>query len=603
MKPFLRRSLTAIAAVATVAVPQAMAAQTPSSQRDIMRDVRLTPAGSYLAARQASLDRDPDAAAAYYKAALRFDQRNADLLERAFYSVLADGDVNEAARIADRLVQSDRNNRDAHLVLGARALKQKQWKEAHAHFTQAARGQVRELVGTLLASWASQGAGDTKGALDAIDKLNGPDWYGIFKEMHAGLMTDLAGNKKEAAKRYEHAFKIDGTILRVMQSYAGFLSRNGGHDEALKIYEDYDKKVPRYPLTLEGIALLKADVPLPRIIETTQEGAAEVLYGIGAALGRREEELSFANPGLVYLQLALYLAPDHALAQISLADLYEGLKKPELAIKLFDRVPAGSALKHNAEIQLALDLDLLERTDEAKKHLQKVIAAKPDDLEALNALAGIERERKQYDGCSETYGKVVGLIPEPTKSNWTTFYFWGICHERAKQWAKAEVEFKRALELYPDQPLVLNYLGYSWIDQGVHLDEAMDMIRRSVEQRPDDGYIVDSLGWAYYRLGNYDEAVKNLEHAVELKPVDPTINDHLGDVYWKVDRMLEAKFQWSHARDLKPEQDELVKIEQKLKVGLDEAKSDTKSDKSDAGSPADTTGGDNQTKKRVGDGG
>jgi tetratricopeptide (TPR) repeat protein len=127
---------------------------------------------------------------------------------------------------------------------------------------------------------------------------------------------------------------------------------------------------------------------------------------------------------------------------------------------------------------------------------------------------------------------------------------------------------KKALELYPEQPHVLNYLGYSWIDQGVHLDDGMSMIKRSVEQRPDDGYIVDSLGWAYYRLGNYDEAVKNLERAVELKPEDPTINDHLGDAYWRVGRGLEARFQWSHARDLKPEPEDLAKIEQKLKTGL-----------------------------------
>ena len=127
---------------------------------------------------------------------------------------------------------------------------------------------------------------------------------------------------------------------------------------------------------------------------------------------------------------------------------------------------------------------------------------------------------------------------------------------------------KKALELFPDQPLVLNYLGYSWVDQGVHLEEGMDMIRRSVEQRPDDGYIVDSLGWAYYRTGNYDEAVKNLERAVLLKPDDPTINDHLGDAYWRVGRTLEANFQWSQAKDFKPDDDELATIEKKLKEGL-----------------------------------
>ena len=253
---------------------------------------------------------------------------------------------------------------------------------------------------------------------------------------------------------------------------------------------------------------------------------------------------------------------------LALADLYEAMKKPELAIKVYERVPANSPLKRNAEIQLATNLDTLERTDEAKKHLDKLIATKPDDLEAILALGNIMRERKQYAGCADAYGKAVALQPNPTRANWTTYYFRGICFERDKQWAKAEADMKKALELYPEQPHVLNYLGYSWIDQGVHLDDGMSMIKRSVEQRPDDGYIVDSLGWAYYRLGNYDEAVKNLERAVELKPVDPTINDHLGDVYWKVDRVLEAKFQWSHARDLKPDTDELKTIEDKLKNGL-----------------------------------
>ena len=562
-----------------------MAAQSPNP-RDASH---FTPSGSYLAARQANLDRDPDAAATYYRAALKADQRNPELLELTFYSVLAYGEIDEAVRLAERLVQLDHNNRNAHLVLGVRSLKQKQWKDARAHFSQAMHGPVNDLTGTLLSAWSTFGANDVKGAVEAIDKLNGPEWYGIFKDMHAGLMFDLANNKKEAGKRLERAFKLDATALRIMQAHAGFLSRNGSRDEALKIYEEYDKQLPRYPLTVEALALLKKDLPLPRMVETAQAGAAEALYGLGAVLGRREEEMSLANRGLAYLQLALYLEPNHALAQISLADLYEAMKKPELAIKTYERMPNSSPLKRNAEIQLANDLDVLERTEEAKKHLEKLIVNKPDDMEAIIALANIQRERKQYDGCADSYGKAVDLIAQPTKANWTIYYFRGICFERAKQWAKAEGDFKRALELFPDQPHVLNYLGYSWVDQGVHLDEGMGMIKRSVEQRPDDGYIVDSLGWAYYRIGNYDEAVKNLERAVELKPVDPTINDHLGDVYWKVDRMLEAKFQWSHARDLKPEQEDLVKIEQKLKIGLQ----DEKSNSADA----------DKQKKRVGGGG
>src|SRR5690606_12712927 len=174
----------------------------------------------------------------------------------------------------------------------------------------------------------------------------------------------------------------------------------------------------------------------------------------------------------------------------------------------------------------------------------------------------ILRARKHYAECADVYSKGVDLIAKPEKPNWLIFYFRGICYERAKQWAQAEPDMKKALELSPDQAHVLNYLGYSWVDQGLNLDEGMRMIRRAVEQRPDDGYIVDSLGWAYYRIGNYEEASKHLERAVELKPDDPTINDHLGDVYWRTGRELEAQFQWSHARDLKPEPEELKKNEE-----------------------------------------
>src|SRR5256884_7100384 len=321
--------------------------------------------------------------------------------------------------------------------------------------------------------------------------------------------------------------------------------------------------------------------------DTPQAGAAEVLYGLGAALGRRGGE----DLGLIYLQLSLYLAPSHPLALLSLGDLYEAMKKPELANKTYERVPLNSPLHRNAQIQLALNLDSLEKTDEAKASLEKLIAANPTDLEAIMALGNVLRGRKQFAECADIYSKGVDTISRPEKSNWVIYYFRGICFERSKQWAKAEGDLKRALELYPEQPHVLNYLGYSWIDQGINLDEGMKMIKRAVEQRPDDGYIVDSLGWAYYRIANYDEAVKNLERAIDLKPEDPTINDHLGDAYWRIGRKLEARFQWSHARDLKPEPEELPKIDAKIKDGLPDAKAPAAASAADQDTKKDDKGG------------
>jgi tetratricopeptide (TPR) repeat protein len=560
LSPRCRRAALAALAAFAVACPGLLSARAEAPSNF----PRTSASGSYLAASHARGQRDAAAAASYYRAALRADPRNNELLGRTFLAVLAAGEVDEAVRLAERVLQVDKTDRIARLVLGVRAIKQKQYPVARRELAQSIRGPITDLAATLLSAWTLASPSEAKQATDAIDKLTGADWYAIFKDLHAALILDLAGQKKEAGKRFERSYKLDPTALRVVQSYASFLSRQGNTAEASKVFAAFDEALPRHPLVVEATAELKAGKKLPLMIDTPQAGAAEVLYGLGAALGRRGGE----DLGLVYLQLALYLVPSHPLALLSLGDLYEAMKKPELANKTYERVPLNSPLQRNAQIQLALNLDALDRTDEAKANLEKLITANPGDLEAIMALGNVLRGRKQFAECADVYSKGVDTIGKPEKSNWVIYYFRGICFERSKQWAKAENDLKKSLELYPDQAHVLNYLGYSWIDQGVNLDEGMRMIKRAVEQRADDGYIVDSLGWAYYRLGNMEEAVKQLERAVELKPEDPTINDHLGDAYWRVGRVLEARFQWSHARDLKPEPEDLVKIEAKLKSGL-----------------------------------
>jgi tetratricopeptide (TPR) repeat protein len=556
----LPRHAAIVGAVVLFSLQPAFAAETPTTQ-DL---VHATASGSYLAARHAGIERDSTTAAAYYLNVLKADPRNADLLSRAFLSVLTDGDIDEAGRLADRLIQLDRSDRIARLVIGVRALKLKQYAVARQNFAQSVRGPVTDLTAALLSAWALSGAGDIRAAVDTLDRLAGPDWYAIFKDLHAGLILDVANNKKDAGKRYERTYKADPMAVRTVEAYGRYLSRAGTKDDALKVYQDFSKAVPGHPVIVEEMKEITAGEKLPVLADSPQAGAAEALYGLGASIGRRGGE----DLALIYLQLALYLEPTHTMALLSLADLYESLKKPELAIKVYDRIPPSSPLHRNAEIQIASDLDTLDRTDEAKKRLEHLVAEHPKDTEAILAFANILRGRKDFSECANVYGKAIANVPVPEKANWVMFYFRGICYERSKQWPLAEADLKKALELYPDQPLVLNYLGYSWIDQGVNLDQGMNMIRRAVEQRPDDGYIVDSLGWANFRIGNYDEAVKDLDRAVELKPEDPTINDHLGDAYWRVGRVLEARFQWSHAKDLKPEPEDLPKIEEKLKSGL-----------------------------------
>jgi tetratricopeptide (TPR) repeat protein len=570
---FNRWTIAAVT-VAALAVPGSLAAQTPehtgdsSAQFPSKSDLKgLTTSGSYLAARHASVERDANSAAAFYRSALRSDPKNNELLDRAFISSLADGDIDEAVKLADRILTLDKSNRVARLVVGVRDLKQKKYATAQININQSIRGPITDLVATLLSGWASYGAGDAKAAVANIDKLTGPEWYPIFKDLHAGMILELAGKEKDAGQRFERAYKLDDSMLRISDSYARWLSRNKDAAAATGIYEAFDKKLPRHPLVQEGLRDTRAGKKLPPLVDSAQAGAAEALYGIGATLTRRGGE----DLALVYLQLSLYLQPNHPLALLSLADLYESVKKPQMAIKVYERMPANSPLKRNAQIQLATNLDAADRSEEAIKILKEVTTEDPKDIEAIMALGNIERGRKKFGDCSTTYSRAIDAMPASgDKNSWVTYYYRGICEERSKQWSKAEADMRKALDMQPEQPHVLNYLGYSWIDQGINLDEGMKMIKRAVDQRPDDGYIVDSLGWAYYRIGSYEDAVKNLERAIDLKPEDPTINDHLGDAYWRIGRTLEAKFQWAHARDLKPEAEELPKIEAKIENGLPE---------------------------------
>jgi tetratricopeptide (TPR) repeat protein len=581
---FLRFNRIAIAAAGLLAMTAPLSAQTPERPTDTSapfptsRDMKsLTTAGSYLAARHASVERDASSAATFYRSALRTDPKNNELLDRAFISSLADGDIDEAVKLADRILTIDKTNRVARLVVGVRDLKLKKYAAAQLSINQSVRGPITDLVATLLSAWASYGTGDTKTALANIDKLTGPEWYPIFKDLHAGMILELSNKDKDAGARFERAYKLDESALRISEAYARWLSRNKDAASAQAIYETFNKKLARHPLILEGIRDTKAGKRMPPLVDSAQSGAAEALYGIGASLTRRGGE----DLALVYLQLSLYLVPNHSLALLSLADLYESVKKPNMAIKVYERVPANSPLKRNAQIQLATDLDAVDRSEEAIKLLKGVTAEDPKDLEAIMALGNLERGRKKFADCSQTYTQGIDALPSTSdKANWVYFYFRGICEERSKQWSKAEIDMRKALELQPEQPHVLNYLGYSWIDQGINLDDGMKMIKRAVDQRPDDGYIVDSLGWAYYRIGNFDDAVKHLERAIDLKPEDPTINDHLGDAYWRVGRVLEARFQWVHARDLKPEAEELPKIEAKIENGLpDDTSSAASADK------------------------
>jgi len=530
--------------------------------------------GNYLAAIVAGAGRDLGAASVFLREAIKGDPKNNDLLERGFVAFLADGSMDDAFRAAEKLVQRDPSNGLAQLAIGIRAIKQKQYQTARNHLQRGGRGRSADITATLLSAWSYAGSGQTNRALETLERLKGEPSYNLFRDYHAGLILDIAGRKADSERRLKAAYEAEKTTLRLVDLWARFQTRSGDFEGAAATYGAFDRLLPNHPIVRDGLTRVAAKEPLARSVATAQQGAAEVLYGLASAGNRQGDEAA----ALLYLRLALYLDPNHDLAVLTLGDILERAKQLDDAVTVYNRMPPGSPLASNAEIQSGLALEALGKSDEAVKHLEALIAARPDDVDALSALGNVYRSRKRFAEAADTYDKAIAKLASPGRSNWDLYYFRGIARERIKRWAEAEEDLRKALELMPEalgreRALVLNYLGYSLVDQHLKLDEALGMLRRAVELRPRDGYITDSLGWAYYRLGRYTEATRELERAMELRPSDPVINDHLGDVYWRVDRKLEAVFQWNAARDLSPEPEDLVKIKHKIEKGLEEAPS------------------------------
>jgi tetratricopeptide (TPR) repeat protein len=556
-----RRALALAAALAAFAAAPVQARESAAVATPF--EVGESPAGNYLAALIAGADRDTFAAATFFREALRFDPRNPQLVERAFVANLANGDFDAAFAFGERLLKLDASNGLAHLALGIRAIKAKKWRKARDHFGKSGSGRDRDLTATLLTAWTLVGSGETKRALEMVDQLR-QESYAVFRNYHGALMADVGGHPAEALKRMTAAYDGEKNTLRLIDAYGRFMARRGETDEAKRAYATFAQALPRHPLIEAAQADLAAGRKLEPLVRNVGQGAAEALYGLGAAGGRQGDELA----AMVYLRLALFLAPDNDLAIIALAEIYERLKQNERAIDAYEMIADGSPLRGTADIQTALVLDAMGKSEEATRRLEELLVRDPRDEDALAALGNLQRSRKMFVEAADTYGKAMAATAKPEKSRWPLYYFRGIAFERQKRWSAAEADFRKALELSPDQPLVLNYLGYSWVDQNMNLDEAFRLLRRAVELRPQDGYIVDSLGWALYRLGRYEEATKELEKAVDLRPSDPVINDHLGDAYWRIGRKLEAQFQWNHARDLKPEPEDLEKILKKIEHGL-----------------------------------
>lgn len=568
------RWLAGLAIVAGMAI-----SPLPAYAKESTDPVKITSfSGAYLAARIAEGDNDLDNAIAYYKQALAFNPGDTSLQQSLMLSLIAQGRFEESLVYADKLKAVPDVERFSRLALAVDSFHKKDFTKAQYWLKLSLESDLDRLISGVMSGWAQAGAGDPTGAMASIDKLQGPDWFGLFKSFHRALIADAAGLSDKADALYDATLTdvtaggaAPETWMRNAQAYASFLARKGNKNKALDVLDKAEAFAPG-KLDIQALRdrISKGDKIEP-FVASPSEGAAEILLDLAIALNRGGGE-PFVR---LYLQYALALKPDSDAALVQLAAVAEQLKDGEGAIALYSRIPASSPLKELSDLQLGLNLADLNRHDEAIAHLKAFVEAHPDDMRAYLALGGVYASKEDFRSAATLYDKAVAVLKTPTNANWNIYYQRGIAYERLKEWPKAEPNFLKALELFPDQPQVLNYLGYSWVDMKMNLKEGLAMIQKAVDLRPSDGYIVDSLGWAYFRMGRFDDAVREMERAVSLKPEDPVLNDHLGDAYWRVGRKLEATFQWNQARDLKPDPDVLAILQQKLMKGLPPIESNT----------------------------
>jgi tetratricopeptide (TPR) repeat protein len=523
---------------------------------------------NYLSARFAATEHNLSDAAKYYRVSLERDPGDANLMLLAFFYSTSAGDVDSAAELAKRVVAKTTDDRAARLTLAVAAFKHHDFAGARQQLQQSAKGPFTNLTSAILDAWASAGEGDAKSALSDLQSLSGATGADALTAFHLALIDEFLGRTQEADAAYRDALLKAGPSPRIVEAYGRFLARSGRWADASALYAKLERDLALAPVIADrraDIADRKAPGPM---VEHAEEGAAEALFGIAGSLS----DQSSADISILYLRLALYLRPDLALGNILLGDRLEALQKYDDAIAAYRNVRHESPYWRLAAVQIAIDEARSNKTDQAVIDLKKLTVDSPDDIEAWTALGDSYRSGEHWADAASAYDRAVKLIGKADKKDWPLFYARAIAEERSRRWDSAEQDLKTALTLSPDEPQVLNYLGYSWVDQGRNIPAALAMLEKARQLKPFDGYIVDSVGWAYFKLGRYDDAAKALEDAILLVPGDPTINDHLGDAFWRVGKRLDARFQWNHALAFGPDADEKSALEKKLKDGLSPGK-------------------------------
>jgi len=531
-----------------------------------------TPSGNFLSGLSAARGNDPGAATEFFGAALKVDPNDQQLLLRALAAALQDGRLDFAVELGQRVAAQDAQNAFANLVLGLADARAGRYAEAEQRITRVRRQGPNAVLSPLLSAWARAGQQKYDEAIDLLETGGNPqaDLSNLF-QLHAALINEFGGRNEAAEKNFQSALQGESPSLRAVLAAGRFYERTGKHAEAEALYAKFTERAGDAIYLQHDLARTRARQTPPAIYAKPTDGMAEALFDLASAL----QDGRTGDLAQMYAQAALWLKPEFPAARLLLGSLLESEQRYADANAFYQAASPDPTYGWSAKLHIASNLDQMGKADEAVTVLEAMAAEQPDRIDALIRLGDLWRSKvkqpgpfPEYDKALSAYDRAVARVSNPQQRHWSLFFSRAVVLERSGRWARAESDLLKALELQPEQPSVLNYLGYSWADQRLHLDKALPMIERAVELRPRDGYIIDSLGWVHFRLGNLEKALVYMEQAVELRPQDPTINDHLGDVYWRAGRRAEARYQWERALRLEPEPEMVPQIQKKLAEGL-----------------------------------
>tara|TARA_A100001234_G_scaffold91570_1_gene80689 strand:+ start:2706 stop:4424 length:1719 start_codon:yes stop_codon:yes gene_type:complete len=522
-------------------------------------------AGNYLTGRVAYNNHDLNDATSSFRDALKKDPNENLLLRRSFIAELEAGNLDHAIKLAERALKQKKTSIFMHLVIGLRDAKEGSWDKALGNFNKMESSQVNEILKPLLLGWSYLGKKDLPKARQNLLSLKKKRGFELLSLLHTALALQDQEKIPVIDKLLDEAMgSVEETPSRLALTAANYYQKTGRTDTAINLIDKIKSKDFNLEI-LKGRRRTTKSSSLSEVtVRSPQDGISEALFDIASAL--RDEYDN--NASLIFVRLASYMRPEFHSAQILLGEILEERGKYPEAIKEFEQIPEDSIFFRMAQLRLSQTLRQDDKPRAAIQVLERLKQRQPKNAENFIRLGDIYRSQKDWDEAIFAYNTAINLTNRNSKSDWILYYSRGVALEQSGRWDMAEADFIKALELAPDQPFIMNYLGYAWTEQGMNLKKAEQLIRKAVSLRPKDGYITDSLGWVLYQTSRFDEAVPILERAVRLRPNDATINDHLGDAYWQVQRKLEAIYQWKRAITMNPDSELKEKIQQKLSFGL-----------------------------------